>query len=182
MEHAWTVRLALSASTLRCKDRCCAARPRPHIVVRSLTDDCNLTLLLPSDRNEARVAVLQLRAALTQLETDAKENLNLDLNMSKCALLLPLRHSRIEENLDCFEGVKRPADGMRVAGAPIGDDDFCAHFVGRKVDAALAKCRALRGIHPQVGMLLLRKCCVQALSYLTGHAPIPDSTALCALR
>jgi hypothetical protein len=30
----------------------------------------------------------------------------------------------MEEDLDCFEGVKRPADGMRVAGAPIGDDDF----------------------------------------------------------
>ena len=68
--------LALQGPLLRC------AAKTAHIVVRSLTDDCNLALLLPSDRNEATVAVLQLRAALTQLETDAKENLNLDLNMS----------------------------------------------------------------------------------------------------
>ena len=64
----------------------------------------------------------------------------------------------------------------RGAGAPIGDDDFCAEFVGLKVDAALAKCRALRGIHPQVGMLLLRKCCVLALSYLSQVVP-PSLTA-----
>jgi hypothetical protein len=151
-------------------------------VVRSLTDDCNLALLLPSDRNEARVAVLQLRAALTQLETDAKENLNLDLNMSKCALLLPPSHSLMEEDLDCFEGVKRPADGMRVAGAPIGDEDFCAHFVGRKVYAALAKCRALRGIHPQVGTVAEQVLRASAELPLTDRAPIPDSTAPCAPR
>ncbi len=39
------------------------------------------------------------------------------------------------------------------------------------MDAALAKCRALRGIHPQVGMLLLRKCCVQALNFLSQVVP-----------
>ena len=38
--------------------------------------------------------------------------------------------------------------GMKVAGAPIGDDDFCTEFVGQKVDTALDKMRALRGIHP----------------------------------
>ncbi len=71
------------------------------------------------------MAVQQLRAALTQLETDAKESLNLDLN-----------HLLLERDLECFEGMRRSADGMRVAGAPIGDDAFCAQFVGRKVDAA----------------------------------------------
>ena len=162
--------LALQGPLLRC------AAKTPNVVVRSLTDDCNLALLLPADRNEAKVAVLELRAALAQLETDAKDSLNLDLNMSKCALLLPPDHSLMEEDLECFEGMKRPADGMRVAGAPIGNDAFCAQFVGRKVDAALAKCRALRGIHPQVGLLLLRKCCVQALSYLSQVVP-PSLTA-----
>ena len=75
--------LALQGPLLRC------AAKTPNVVVRSLTDDCNLALLLPADRNEAKVAVLELRAALAQLETDAKDSLNLDLDMSKCALLLP---------------------------------------------------------------------------------------------
>ena len=153
----------------------CAARS-PFTVVRSLTDDCNLAVLLPSGRDEARAVVLQLRAALDGLAADAKSNLNLDLNLAKCALLLPPGHALLEEDLECFEGIKLPARGMRVAGAPIGDDDYCAEFVGQKVDAALAKCRALRGIHPQVGMLLMRKCCVVALNYLSQVVP-PSLTA-----
>ena len=153
----------------------CAAR-NPDKVVRSLTDDCKLATLLPSDREEAKAAVLKLRAALAGLEADAKKTLNLDLNLGKCALLLPPGHALLPEDLECFEGIKLPARGMRVAGAPIGDDDYCAEFVGQKVDAALAKCRALRGIHPQVGMLLLRKCCVVALSYLSQVVP-PSLTA-----
>ena len=96
--------------------------------------------------------------------------------MSKCALLLPPHHSLLPEDLECFRGIKLPTRGMRVGGAPLGDDDYCAEFVGEKVDAALAKCRALRGIHPQVGMLLLRKCCVQALNFLSQVVP-PSLTA-----
>jgi hypothetical protein len=66
--------------------------------------------------------------------------------------------------------------GIKVAGAPIGDDDFCAEFVGHKVDMALAKMRALRGIHPQVGMLLLRTCCLPQLNYFAQVVP-PSLTA-----
>ena len=153
----------------------CAARSR-STVVRSLTDDCNLAVLLPSDREEAKAVVLELRATLAELEADAKSNLNLDLNLGKCALLLPPGHALLPEDLVCFGGIKLPARGMRVAGAPLGDDAYCAEFVGQKVDAALAKCRALRGIHPQVGMLLLRKCCVQALNFLSQVVP-PSLTA-----
>jgi hypothetical protein len=60
---------------------------------------------------------------------------------------------------------------MKVAGAPIGDDDYCADLVGRMVDSTVAKIRALRGIHPQVGMLLLRQCCMPALNYLAQVVP-----------
>jgi hypothetical protein len=62
----------------------CAARSR-STVVRSLTDDCNLAVLLPSDREEAKAVVLEMRATLAELEADAKTNLNLDLNLGKCA-------------------------------------------------------------------------------------------------
>ena len=80
--------------------------------------------------------------------------------MPKCTLLLPRGHPLLLEDLACFEGVKGSSEflrGMRFAGAPIGHDDFCDAFVGQKVDEALAKCRALRGIYPQVGVWLLRK-------------------------
>ena len=61
--------------------------------------------------------------------------------MTRC-MLLPPDHALLPEDLVCFDGIKLPARGMRVAGAPLGDDVYCADFVGQKVDAALAKCRA----------------------------------------
>ncbi len=77
---------------------------------------------------------------------------------------------------DCFAGMEVSARGTKVAGAPIGDDDFCAEFVGQRVDTVLAKIRALRGMHPQVGMLLLRMCCLPQLNYLAQVVP-PSITA-----
>ena len=53
-------------------------------------------MLLPADRNDAALAKQQLHTALTQLETDAKDSLDLDLNMNKCALLLPSEHVLLE--------------------------------------------------------------------------------------
>jgi hypothetical protein len=63
------------------------------------------------------------------------------------------------------------ARGTKVAGAPIGDDDFCGQFVQLKVQGAMAKIRALQGIHPQVGMLLLPLCCMPLLNYLAQVVP-----------
>ena len=126
-------------------ERCAAGSA--GTVVRSLTDDCCLAVLLPSGREEAKTVLLGLRATLDGLAADAKDNLNLELSMPKCALLLPRGHPLLLEDLACFEGVKGSSEflrGMRIAGAPIGHDDFCDAFVGQKVDAALAKCRALR--------------------------------------
>ena len=40
-----------------------------------------------------------------------------------------------------------------------------------KVQEAMAKIRALQGIHPQVGMLLLRLCCMPLLNYLAQVVP-----------
>ncbi len=65
----------------------------------------------------------------------------------------------------CFSGMKVSTRGTKVAGAPIGDDDFCAKFVQLKVQEEMAKIRALQGIHQQVGMLLLGLCCM-SLNYL----------------
>jgi hypothetical protein len=63
------------------------------------------------------------------------------------------------------------ARGTKFAGSPIGDDDFCAQFGQLRVQEAMARIRALQGIHPQVGMLLLRLCCMPLLNYLAQEVP-----------
>ena len=149
-------------------ERCASRKSSAGIVVRSLTDDCNLAVRLPSDPAEADATLRRLHGALSKLAAHAKAALALDLNMAKCALLLPPGHAAAP---DCFAGMEVSTRGTKVAGAPIGEDDFCAEFVGQKVDAALAKMRALRGIHPQAGMLLLRTCCLPQLNYLAQVVP-----------
>ncbi len=100
------------------------------MVLRSLTDDCNLAVQLPSAEAQAHAVLTRLHAVLTAraLADDAKNTLNLDLNLDKCALLLPPGHASAPS---CFSGMKVSISGRgtKVAGAPIGDDDFCAQFV-----------------------------------------------------
>ncbi len=60
--------------------------------MRSLTDDCNLAVGLPCDPAEADAILQQLHSALGRPAANAKEALALDLNMAKCALLLPPGH------------------------------------------------------------------------------------------
>ena len=115
--------LALQAVLTRC------AALNAGIVVRSLTDDCNLAVQLPSDLAEADATLQRLHGALSELAADAKAALDLDLNLGKCALLLPLGHIAAP---DCFAGMEVSARGMKVAGAPLGDYDFCADLLARK--------------------------------------------------
>ncbi len=106
----------------------------------------------------------QLKDALDSLSGQARSSLNLELNnASKCALLLPRGHD--EGVAACFQSLRVHTKGMKVAGAPVGDDDYCVDFVADKVDTIETKLRALRGINSQVGMLLLRKCAMPALLY-----------------
>ena len=44
---------------------------------------------------------------------------------------------------------------MKVAGAPIGDDAFCANFVGAKVDNALTKLQTLLGSTLKSGFICM---------------------------
>ncbi len=144
------------------------------MIVRSLTDDCNLAIQLPAEPGDAAVALGQLKDALDSLSGQARSSLNLELNASKCALLLPRGH---EEGVAdggvaaCFQSLRVHTKGMKVAGAPVGDDDYCVDFVADKVDAMETKLRALRGINPKVGILLLRKCAMPALLYLAQVLP-----------
>ena len=103
--------LALQAVLERCVQRAEAE----GVVLRSLTDDCNLAVHLPSDEAQAHAALTRLHAVLTALADDAKTTLNLDLNLDKCALLLPPGHTSAPS---CFFEMKVSARGTKVAGAP----------------------------------------------------------------
>jgi hypothetical protein len=154
-------------------ERCVHSQGAAGVVLRSLTDDCNLALQLPDDPALAHATLVRLHTVLTAFAADAKATLNLDLNLDKCSLLLPPRHSVAPA---CFNGIRVATRGFKVAGAPIGDDAFCADFIGRRVTEALAKIHTLKGIDPQVGMLLLRLCCMPLLNYLAQVTP-PSLTA-----
>jgi hypothetical protein len=81
--------LALQAVLERCVQRAEAE----GVVLRSLTDDCNLAMQLPNDEAQTHAVLTRLHAVLTALADDAKSTLNLDLNLDKCALLLPPGHA-----------------------------------------------------------------------------------------
>jgi hypothetical protein len=121
----------------------------------------------------ADAVLRRLHGVLNELAAHAKDALDLDLNMAKCALLLSAGHAAAP---DCFAGMEVSARGTKVARAPIGDADFCAKFIGQRVDTVLAKIRTLRGMHPQIDMLLLRMCYLPQLNYLAQVVP-PSITA-----
>ncbi len=108
--------------TLLCKrclsDVCNEPRPRAW--------SFNLAVQLPSDEAQAHAALTRLHAVLTALADDAKNTLNLDLNLDKCALLLPPGHAN---PASCFSGMRVSTRGTKVAGAPIREYDFCAKIV-----------------------------------------------------
>ena len=58
-----------------------------------------------------------------------------------------------------------------MAGAPIGTDDFCKNFVKEKVKSVKKRIQCLSGIDPQVGMYLIRKCLIPALTFLAQVTP-----------
>jgi hypothetical protein len=73
-------------------------------------------------------------------------------------------------------------DGIRVAGAPIGTDDFMASFVDKKVDAATAKTQAIASLcpdEPQVALALIVNGANKGLDYLVRNTPtVPILPAL----
>jgi hypothetical protein len=69
------------------------------------------------------------------------------------------------------EGVDITAAGIKLAGAPIGTDDYCRTFVDNKVKETMALTSKVKGMDPQVGMRLLQKCVGPALTYLQQSVP-----------
>ena len=116
-----------------------------------------------------------MRSNFDDMRTDARDQLGLSLNLPKCALLLTRGHTLQQADLTLFADITVCARGMKVAGAPIGDDAFCADFVGVKVDDALAELQTLLGITLKSGFTC--SVCMPQLNYLFRLRSPPITSA-----
>ena len=117
---------------------------------------------------------------------DAVANpVNIFRNASKDKLLLPNGAPR-PPNPSHTYGIDLSKiitfDGIRVAGAPIGNDDFMASFADKKVDAATAKTQAIASLcpdEPQVALAMIVNGANKGLDYLIRNTPtVPILPAL----
>ena len=101
----------------------------------------------------------------------------LELRRHKCCILLPGQAACCTDQLsELPTGVEVTRDGMIIAGAPIGTDDFGRNEVAAVVRDARTKLEAVRGIDPQVGFVLLHRCIARALNFIIQVCP-PAITA-----
>ena len=169
----------------------------PDLILKALTDDFSMAILTDDDYLLNASRFRYLHRAMKKLQREAR-SFGLELNLGKCALLLPqgiTRDSSEEAEqpsgsgsqtedeqedqagcanvsiADLFSEVKITEEGLRMGGAPIGTDDFCTNFVSSKVEKVKDRIGRLRGIDAQVAVSLLRKCIVPALVFLSQVTP-----------
>ena len=73
------------------------------------------------------------------------------------------------------KGTNLERNGIRLAGAPIGTDEFCKNYMKKKVNEIKLKMNALDGINPQIGLALLRTGIVPDLILVSQVTP-PELT------
>ena len=102
----------------------------------------------------------------------SKRAAGLQLNMGKCGILLPPNSPR-PPNGSLPPGVKINTDGIRLAGAPIGTDDFCKQFVRNQVTDATSRLDKLAVFNPQAVIDMIQLCIIPVprTSHPTGTHP-----------
>ena len=103
---------------------------------------------------------------------------NLDVNMTKTKLLLPPRHDGTPHDLDALQRPEGFPDdliivnsGLKIAGAPVGTDDFVTSFTREQLHGYAQRIEALCGMDPQVAFCLLRMCVASAPIFLAQTTP-----------
>ena len=71
----------------------------------------------------------------------------LSLNFGKCHALAPAAIADPKPNT-LPKGTSLEREGLRLAGAPIGTDDYCRRYVELQVRDANSKMKALKGFYP----------------------------------
>jgi hypothetical protein len=105
----------------------------PEFRIRALTDDINVLVPPPADETEEEWQRLYQRygSFLRDLKELSKEYAGLSLNTDKCGLLLPTgAPPPSAETRSLFPASFDFQDqGFRIAGSPIGTDEFVCAFV-----------------------------------------------------
>jgi hypothetical protein len=148
-------------------------------ITKALTDD-NASGVPPQDEHvDGMSEQVRLCGEIFRVTRhEAMEIAGLSVNMSKTAILLPLDAQGNTVNLEEFQrppnlpsDLKIVTHGIKLAGAPIGTDDFVRDYTRECLTHFEKRLFALPGIDPQVGFGLLRSCVASAPTFLTQVTP-----------
>jgi hypothetical protein len=150
----------------------------PDFEFRVVTDDV-VPLLPPPpiDSFECWQALYKRYAkCLRDLEELSRTLAGLSLNVHKSGMLLPITAPLpTQEVRDLFPAFfEFRQDGMRVAGSPIGTDEFMHEFVRLKVVESTAKLAAIKLVgkkSPRTAHRLLSSCATKLFSFLASTVP-----------
>lgn len=150
----------------------------PDFTLLVLTDDINALLPPPDTDTPDNWQKLYVRYAafLADLARLSKELAGLNLNVDKCGILLPPgAPPPTEETRAVFPtGFDFRVDGFRIAGSPIGTQDFMENFVQKKLAEAVSKLQAIKSLGSKCARAthrLLVTCGTKLLSFLASTVP-----------
>ena len=142
----------------------------PSTVSKGLTDDFTIGLPPPDSDEDHQNLWDECGSILNYIAAESKARANLELNFTKCHVLAPPGINDPQIN-SLPKGTSIERDGLRLAGAPIGKDNFCSNYIAEQVREIKKKIDALEGIDPQTGFTLLRRCIVPTLTYFAQVTP-----------
>ena len=146
------------------------ARKFTKIVSKALTDDFTNGIPPPENREEMPARWKMCADLLEFIATESKKVAGLELNFSKCHVLAPKNFPDPPPGI-LPAGVNLERDGLRLAGTPIGTDEFCKQFMDKQVASVAKKMRKLEGMDPQTGYALLRSGIVPTLMFSSQVTP-----------
>lgn len=147
----------------------------PRAILRALTDDLtNITPVFKNDDgSEDWPATYTYYASYRQKLKALYKPLGISLNDDKSAILVPADAPDPDPALEISHLVTR--DGIVLAGAPIGTDDFVKQHVNSKIKEILGPVRDRLGLladeQPQIALRILSQSVHQRLSYLFRVCP-----------
>ena len=131
------------------------ARKFPNTVIKALTDDLTCGIPPPRSKEDAKNCWKMAAELLEFISTESEKVAGLPLNFSKCHALAPKSiPNPPPKTLPNGTNIER--EGLRLAGCPIGTDEFCKNYMQKIVREVQLKMDALQGIDPQIGIALLR--------------------------
>ena len=132
----------------------------PELKKKALTDVFTIGVPPPESPEETQNTWELCGEVFRFIADESMKVAGLSLNFSKCHALAPAaigdpNLKNAEDLLTLPKGTSLEREGIRLAGAPIGTDNFCRKYIIVQVRDATSKMKALEGIDPQTGFNLL---------------------------